>query len=511
MKTSPETHEIQGFSRGTGGTIFGVFIPMISGFSPLAFDSANYTRGGCMADYKFLFINTVDPFKGKVKYPPLGIGYLISSLRKKYGEHLIEFKVIQSKIEREITKFKPDIVGISCLSPNYGLAIEYAKTVKKYALPVIIGGVHISMLPSSMTRDMDVGVIGEGEETICDLFGLFKDEGGFDRGKLRDINGIVYREKNNKLHITSKRLPIEPLDNVPFPARDVLEIDSNTYIFTSRGCPYRCVFCSSSRFWDKVRFFSADYVVNEIELLVDRYGVNHIEVFDDLFILKKKRIESILRLLKERDLHGKVSFYCNARVNLITDEMVKLLEELRVNTIYLGFESGSDKILKYLKGGTMSVEDNENAIEAINKHKIEIQGSFIIGSPEESKRDALETLDFIKRNRLYNCSIYPLTPFPGTPIWEYAKSKNLVSEKMNWDNLRLESFFYNPASAIILSEYLTKEDIQDLSRLCRRMRRPSKIFRLIKKGMRHPLKIPRFIMWRIWNHGYQANRCKIIR
>ena len=162
-----------------------------------------------MPNYKFLFINAIDIRKVSGNYPPLGIGYLISSLRNKWGHNLIKFKVIENNIETEIKTFKPNIVGISSVSPNYNLAIKYARIAKEYKLPVIVGGVHISMLPHSLTEDMDIGVLGEGEETICDLFGLYKNGGLFeesdneDHSILVDISSSKKTSYSNVVHLES--------------------------------------------------------------------------------------------------------------------------------------------------------------------------------------------------------------------------------------------------------------------------------------------------------------------
>ena len=408
---------------------------------------------------KFLFIIAIDPSKEiEIRYPPLGIGYLVSSLREHFGEDAIEFKVIDSNVEQEIISFKPDIIGISSVSQNYNKAIAYASIAKKYQLPVICGGVHISMMPSSLTDDMDVGVIGEGEETICDIFELFRREGQFPKSELQKIKGIIYWDNDGRIATTDKRELIYPLDNIPFPARDLFSIQPNTYMFTSRGCPYRCTFCASSRFWNKVRFFSAEYVANEIELLVNKYNVEHINFYDDLFSADTKRIGQILNFLKGKNLLGRVSFSCSIRSNMVNDEIIQLLREMGVKSIGIGLESGCNKTLKYLKGGNIDIRDNENAIRVIKKHGISIHGSFIIGSPEEDKEDILETLKFIKESRLDGFDIYVLTPFPGTPVWDYAKSKGLVNEEMDWERLNV-NFSDNYGHAVILSEKLTRREI----------------------------------------------------
>lgn len=408
-----------------------------------------------------MFVNAINRANWlEYSLPPLGLGYLVSSLRENFGRDYIDFKIVDRDIEQAINEFKPNIIGITSVSQNYNKAIKYASIAKKYNLPVIMGGVHISALPSTLTKDMDVGVIGEGEQTIIELFNLFENKGCFDSGELENISGAVFR-KGGKLTVTGKRNPIEPLDNVSMPARDLFTINKSTYMFTSRGCPYRCTFCASSRFWDRLRFFSAEYVVNEIEYLVKKYNVKEIKFFDDLFIADRLRVRQILDLLEKRNILDKVTFSCSARSNLVDDELAWLLQQMNVKFVGMGLESGCPATLKYLKGGNISVMQHINALKTLRNYGIKSSATFIIGSPKESQEDILQTLRFIKENPMSDFDVYVLTPFPGTPVWDYAKAKNLVSEDMDWDILNM-NFGENYNHAIILSERLTRDELYKL-------------------------------------------------
>jgi len=292
---------------------------------------------------------------------------------------------------------------------------------------------------------------------------------------------------------TDKRELIYPLDKLPFPARDLFDIQSDTYMFTSRGCPYRCTFCATSSFWNKVRLFSAEYVVNEIEYLVNKHNVNHISIYDDVFPVDTKRINQILNLLKEKDLLGKVDFSCAIRSNMVNDRIIQLLKEMGVTSIRIGLESGCNKTLKYLKGNNINIRDNETAIKVIKKHGISVYTSFIIGSPKESKEDILETLNFIKASKLDTFNVYILTPFPGTPVWDYAESKGLVDKKMDWDRLNM-SFDKSYNSCIILSEKLTRNELYELFLRFKPYQKRKYFYTLLKKGLRNPLKVPGFLI-----------------
>ena len=429
-----------------------------------------------------MFINTINPYAEiECRYPPLGIGYLVSSLRNHFGSDMFQFKVVNRNIEFELSHFRPDIVGISSVTQNYNIAKEYARIAKTKGLSVIIGGIHISMLPFSLTTDMDVGVIGEGEKTTIDIFELFIKERTLVGEDLNKIEGIVYRDETNRLIITEKRDLVFPLDDIVVPARDVFRIKRHSYLFSSRGCPYRCVFCVSARFWEKVRFFSAEYVVREIKELVEKYNVRLISFYDDLMMADLARLRELVTLLKKEAILQKVKFSLNARANLLTEEVVSLLKEMSVVSVGMGLESGNERMLRYLKGSNITVNDNKAAIKTLKKYKITANASFIIGSPYETEGEITDTFNFIKTSGLNFFDTYVLTPFPGTPIWEYAKKIGVTNDDMDWSRLNV-NFESSHKNAVIISRNLTREEVYRLFLKFQRLR----LFIAIKNILWHP-------------------------
>jgi radical SAM superfamily enzyme YgiQ (UPF0313 family) len=407
---------------------------------------------------KILFYNAINPGNTSERtFPPLGIGYLISAVRKFLPEVRITFKIVDQDLEREIRNFDPDLVGISSVSKNYNYAISGARTAKMAGKTVVIGGVHATLAPHTLTQDMDAAVLGEGEITFVNLLRSLIVKGRFKPDSLADIPGIAYW--NGGILRQNPPQFVDRLDTLPHPERSAMPPSRHLYVLTSRGCPYNCVFCATRKMWSGTRFFSPEYVIEELEEITKRYRPSIISFYDDLFIADKARVQSIVDHIHRKGLHRKVRFTCSGRANLIDDELCRMLKSINCASIQMGLESGCDKTLRFLKGNSVTVRDNEKAINTCRRHGIMPNAYFIIGSPKETRQDLQTTYDFIRKQRLGLIEMCLLTPLPGTPLWGYAKARGLVRDRdFDWSRLDI-SFLENKKQTVFLSEVLTRKEV----------------------------------------------------
>ena len=379
-----------------------------------------------------------DPERTRM-FEPLCFAY-ISAYLNTYSTGV---EVIERNTVDELLNDRPDIVGISASTENFDLAVEAAERIREaLGVPVIVGGVHISALPYTLPPVFSAGVIGEGEETVAEIMRLFSREGALDERGLGGIRGIVFHGGEGQILRTPPRPVISPLDRVPIPHRRVNASASASehYVLTSRGCPFRCSFCSCWKHWEGYRILSAERVVREIEVLKEEFGCDHIAVFDDLFIIDKPRLREIARLMAERGLIGEVSFRCQVRANLAERELFELLRSIGVSRVLYGAESCAPRVLRYLKGPGITPEDNQRILDLAEESGIKAEASFIRCAPIETEDELERTHSFILRNlangKLSGFLLGDLAPYPGTEVWKYAKKRGLVSDYMDWGRFR---------------------------------------------------------------------------
>uniref|UniRef100_A0A6M3ISP9 Putative radical SAM superfamily protein n=1 Tax=viral metagenome TaxID=1070528 RepID=A0A6M3ISP9_9ZZZZ len=386
-------------------------------------------------------------------FKPLAFGYLKAYLEKKL-DNPPSFEFIKGPVDTN----RYDIIVISSTSQDYSEAKRIAADIKRKnkSIITVLGGHHVTYLPSTLSSDFDLGVSGEGEQTFLELVEYFQNN-VFNKSseELKNIKGLAIH-KNNEIILTGKRDLIDPLDNIPHPYR---QLDDTQYLFTSRGCPYKCVFCSSSAFWNKTRVFSAEYVVDEIEQILKLFpDTSHIPIEDDIFIIDLPRLEKIIDLMEERQLSKRVAFSFAVRANLVTDQLCELFKRFNVRTVCFGAESASDRILEILKKKT-TVAQNQAALDILHTHGLTTVCSFIVGVPTETKEEVIATYEFIIKNILERklglfSTINILTPMPGTEIWDHAVNQGLVNvSNMEWS--RLAGFAsYRTSNIISFSEWI---------------------------------------------------------
>jgi anaerobic magnesium-protoporphyrin IX monomethyl ester cyclase len=370
--------------------------------------------------------------------PTLVFGYLKSYLLK-YFEHPFEMVRLVSFSQVKYC----DVLAISSTSQDYSIACRIAKWVKRKSpkTVVVLGGHHVTYLPDTMTDDFDFGIIGEGELTFLKLM----DHVAFRLPYLP--KGVVFHSEGSRV-LTPKREVIEFVDSIPPP----VQTHFPPSFMTSRGCPYRCKFCSSSAFWGGTRFFSAEYVVKEFEKLLDgtpEWWVPFANIQDDLFVADRKRFEKMVDLMKQKGINKRIRFaFLAVRANLVDEWLCSMIKELNVGFICFGVESGSDRILK-LMGKGVTVERNQKALDTAFSAGIPCAGSFIVGWPSETEEEVRETYEFLLRNVRENklgssAPVNILTPMPGVPVWDDAvTSGDIDLANFDWKRLGIFASYRN--------------------------------------------------------------------
>jgi len=381
--------------------------------------------------------------------PNLGLLMLGAALRKAGNRVRIIDASAQGlsyeNVVAEIKKSRPDFIGLTSVTPAIIKTAKLAGMIKEVcpSTRIIIGGPHFTAVPEQTLAGnpcFDYGVLGEGEETIVELVEALSS------GKTpSSVPGVVFREED-KIHFVSRRKPIDNLDALPFPAWDLLDGFPSKYrpaifkykrlpsahIVSARGCPNKCVFCDTSIFGHKVRFHSAEYVLDMVDYLTKDFKIKEIIFEDDQFIINKSRLEKICNGFLERG--SGIAWACSGRINSIKDfELLKLMKRSGCWQINYGIESGNQAILDFMKKG-ITLDQVEKAVKLTRKAGILSKGYFILGFPHETVETLNDTIEFAKRVPLNDISAFMLTPYPGSEVYDIAKVYGTFEqdvEKMN--------------------------------------------------------------------------------
>jgi radical SAM superfamily enzyme YgiQ (UPF0313 family) len=366
---------------------------------------------------------------------PIGLYYIGALLlENKIETHILNLASINDnpteKFIQIIQDLRPDIIGFSVTNPNRWNAIECAIEAKKIAPNIIIvfGGPAPTFLYDhlfNVCTALDFIVVSEGEYTFLELVNSLKTGMGT-TDDFDEIKGLVY-QKDNTLVKTATRQPISNLDNLSHPSKYFVY----PHLSMSRGCPGKCTFCGSPKFWrnQQVRFHSAHWFVNEIEALTKK-GVTHFYISDDTFTMDKERVLELCHLICKKNL--KISWNAISRVDYIDDDILLAMRKAGCIQISFGVESGSEKIRKVL-GKPTPKEKIKKAFSRTISFGILPRAYFIYGSPGETSKTVKESIELIHDIKPLSAIFYMLVIFPGTHLYQNALNRNLVSNDF-WRN-----------------------------------------------------------------------------
>ncbi len=396
------------------------------------------------------------PFSlGVMRHPPnvpLGLAYL-TAVAEKNGH---EVKVVDclpdgmdnKELAKQVADFNPDIVGVTSATSTSQSALQAMHALRE-ACPdalTVLGGAHFSFTDVdtiSQCPDVDVVVRKEGEETLLDLARYTANE-----KKLGEVTGITFR-KDDKVIQMPDRPYIQNLDELPFPALHHFQLSKYTIfgkrylpIITSRGCPFQCSFCSTSRMVGATfRGRSPKNVVDELEWLRDENGAEAFVFYDDTLTYDKKRIYAICDEIKKRKIE--LPWDCTTRVDQISRELLTKLKEASCQEVFFGVESGCQRILDSVHKRT-SVELNETAIRWAKETGLFVAISVIIGYPGETRESLKQTLDFVRKVKPDDAYLSIAMPFPGTELRTVVESLGwkMTSDWTHYDTMT--PVFENP-------------------------------------------------------------------
>jgi anaerobic magnesium-protoporphyrin IX monomethyl ester cyclase len=369
--------------------------------------------------------------------PPLGLMY-VAAYAEQHTDCEIEIldmlaeEITYNQLESELRRRKPDIVGITTTTFTLIDAMIVVRIVKATdtGIKVVLGGPHVHIYPEETIRlpEVDFLILGEGELPFTELL---QNIDSYE--SLKGVRGIVFEHQGEIVNNGWQEL-IEDLDLLPFPARHLTKIDKYssllakgkliTTMITSRGCPYKCLFCHRPHLGKKFRARSAANVVHEIEECINM-GIKEILVYDDTFTIDRQRVIDICRLILERNLN--FTWDIRTRVDTVDLEMLRALKKAGCERIHYGIESANPPILKVLRKG-ITLPQVESAFNMTKKAGISTLAYFMIGSPGETREQIMNTIGYAKRLEPDYCHFSITTPYPATPLYEMGLKKGLFDD-----------------------------------------------------------------------------------
>jgi len=357
----------------------------------------------------------------------------------------------------------PELVGFSATTSSFMDAVDMAVIIrrKRPHVRVVFGNVHVSSLGTPVLDhfpEIDYLVIGEGEGALLDLA---------DGKPLNEIGNLCWRDSSGRAIFNERRSRILELDELPFPAYEKLRGFPRDYhmpLFTyelrygatmvgSRGCPYTCSFCDRTVFERLYKTNSPEYTYEHMKYLRDRFGVHHINFYDDLFTASKKRVHGLCELLISKPLG--MQFNCAIRAGHTSPEMLRMLKRAGALMVSMGIESADPEMMERHKAG-VTLEAVRQTVHDIHAADLRAKGLFIFGMPGETAETFRRTSDFILELDLDEMNMTKFAPLHGAPIWQEALSGKSGDFVEDWRLMNCLNFVFKPHA------FATREEMDEL-------------------------------------------------
>jgi len=415
---------------------------------------------------KVLFaIPQYKPISGDQKNPPpyphVGIAYLTAVLKKERIPVEIYDEGVEKndrKLKELINSFKPTIIGVTGFSFAYKFLYDLVKKIQLFSeIPIIVGGPHVATAGKEIINETtaNFALIGEGEE----IFPIFLKELVKAKPDFSKIPGLIWK-KGKKIISNPSSTLIVNLDNLPFPDFEAFSLERypcyrNKVIplLTSRGCPYRCNYCSVRlSMGQRFRARSPKNILEEINFWIKK-GYKNFEINDDCFTFDIKRAEEICDLIIRNKLGIKFQLYNGIRVDRVTETLLYKMKKAGCSFISYGCETGNEEVIKKI-GKNITLEQVRQAVNWTNKTGIDNAVNFIVGHKEETYYQALDSLKFAEKLPSDFVNFYNLVPYPGTEVYVWAsKNAHFLVPKETF----LHTITYQENTPIFETKEFTKE------------------------------------------------------
>ena len=298
-------------------------------------------------------------------------------------------------------------------------------------------------------EQVDVAIVGEGEDAILELLDVWNGTGSLD-----DVAGIAYRDGRGAFRKTGSREYTAHLDRLPFPVRNDRHMEGYTLyeIVGKRGCPFRCSFCGASADHRKVRFRTPENVMEEIGELFSRYGKKKLYFNDDVFSINKQWTHDFCDMLIQRNLN--IEWECQTRVDLVDLPLLKKMKAAGCESVVFGIDAGNQKNFDLLKK-QITVEQAYVSVRHAKEAGMAVWTNFIMGYPWEKKRDLQDTIDLARGLDPHFARFFIATPYPGSPLYGYAKERGLIK------TFDLAAYSQDSGESILELEHLSGPELSE--------------------------------------------------